>query len=281
MRTKSFEKTHTYVDEDSVLQTRGLTLGYGGKSIVTDIQLSIPRGKISVIIGPNGCGKSTVLKSLGQLLPPMDGTVYLNGRNLAEIPVRELARQLAMLPQSPSAPPGLLVGELVSYGRYAHTRGMKRFSAEDKNIISWALEHTRLSDLEFAEVDALSGGQRQRAWIAMALAQNTDILLLDEPTTYLDMAFQLEVLELLKELNATRKYSILMVLHDINLASRYADYIIAMRDGAIVHSGSPEDIMVPQVLRDTFHIEAEIQREGTNGRPICLSYELRGSNASM
>ena len=236
--------------------------------------MNIPKGKITIIIGPNGCGKSTVLKTIGRILKPKEGLVYLNGDDIRNLSTKEVAQKMAILPQSPQAQGGLTVGELVSYGRFPHKKGFGKLSPEDKKVIQWALDITKLTELEVTMVDNLSGGQRQRVWIAMALAQQTDLILLDEPTTYLDMAYQLEVLELLYNLNREESCTIVMVLHDLNLAARFADYMIAIRSGSIISHGTPEEIMTKKVLKDTFNIDAEIVWGSKTGRPTCISYEL-------
>ena len=236
--------------------------------------MNIPKGKITTIIGPNGCGKSTVLKTIGRILKPKEGLVYLNGDDIRNLSTKEVAQKMAILPQSPQAQGGLTVGELVSYGRFPHKKGFGKLSPEDKKVIQWALDITKLTELEVTMVDNLSGGQRQRVWIAMALAQQTDLILLDEPTTYLDMAYQLEVLELLYNLNREESCTIVMVLHDLNLAARFADYMIAIRSGSIISHGTPEEIMTKKVLKDTFNIDAEIVWGSRTGRPTCISYEL-------
>ncbi|KXL52226.1 putative siderophore transport system ATP-binding protein YusV [Anaerotignum neopropionicum] len=256
------------------LEAKNLSIGYNDSIVVDDLELNIPQGKISVIIGPNGCGKSTVLKAIGRILKPKNGVVYLNGHDIRKLSTLEVAQKMAILPQSPQTPPGLTVGELVSYGRFPHKRGFGKLSLEDKNAISWALEVTKLTELETTEVDTLSGGQRQRAWIAMAMAQKTDIILLDEPTTYLDMSYQLEILELLYRLNRERGHTIVMVLHDLNLAARHADYMIAIRSGNIICTGTPVEVMTTEVLREAFCIDAEIIMDSRTGRPICVSYDL-------
>lgn len=251
-----------------------LAVAYDQALIVDDLDMEIPRGKITTIIGPNGCGKSTVLKAVGRVLKPKGGMVYLNGDDISRLSTKEVAQKMAILPQTPQAPAGLTVGELVAYGRFPHQRGFGKLKPEDKRIIAWAMEVTRLTELETTAVDNLSGGQRQRVWIAMALAQQTDLILLDEPTTYLDLAYQLEVLELLYRLNREQGCTIVMVLHDLNLAARFADYMIAIRSGDIICHGTPEEIMTPEVLRETFHIDARIVREELTGRPTCISYDL-------
>ncbi|APC84788.1 ABC transporter ATP-binding protein [Clostridium botulinum] len=256
------------------ITTTNLAIAYEDKLIVDGLNMDIPKGKITTIIGPNGCGKSTVLKTVGRILKPKEGLVYLNGDDIRNLSTKEVAQKMAILPQSPQAQGGLTVGELVSYGRFPHKKGFGKLSSEDKKVIQWALDITKLTELEVTMVDNLSGGQRQRVWIAMALAQQTDLILLDEPTTYLDMAYQLEVLELLYNLNRKQSCTIVMVLHDLNLAARFADYMIAIRDGSIIKCGTPKEIMTKEVLKDTFNIDAEIVWGSKTGRPTCISYEL-------
>ncbi|MCW6073771.1 ABC transporter ATP-binding protein [Clostridium sporogenes] len=256
------------------ITTTNLAIAYEDKLIVDGLNMNIPKGKITTIIGPNGCGKSTVLKTIGRILKPKEGLVYLNGDDIRNLSTKEVAQKMAILPQSPQAQGGLTVGELVSYGRFPHKKGFGKLSPEDKKVIEWALDITKLTELEVTMVDNLSGGQRQRVWIAMALAQQTDLILLDEPTTYLDMAYQLEVLELLYNLNREESCTIVMVLHDLNLAARFADYMIAIRSGSIISHGTPEEIMTKKVLKDTFNIDAEIVWGSQTGRPTCISYEL-------
>ncbi|MBY6796861.1 ABC transporter ATP-binding protein [Clostridium botulinum] len=256
------------------ITTTNLAIAYEDKLIVDGLNMNIPKGKITTIIGPNGCGKSTVLKTVGRILKPKEGLVYLNGDDIRNLSTKEVAQKMAILPQSPQAQGGLTVGELVSYGRFPHKKGFGKLSPEDKKVIEWALDITKLTELEVTMVDNLSGGQRQRVWIAMALAQQTDLILLDEPTTYLDMSYQLEVLEILYNLNREESCTIVMVLHDLNLAARFADYMIAIRDGSIIKCGTPKEIMTKEVLKDTFNIDAEIVWGSKIGRPTCISYEL-------
>lgn len=256
------------------ISAQKLEIAYEDNLVVDNLDIQITKGKITTIIGPNGCGKSTVLKAMGRILKPKGGTVYLNGEDLRCLSTKEIAQKMAILPQTPQAPGGLTVGELVAYGRFPHQSGFGKLKEEDKKIIAWALDATKLSELEDCEVDNLSGGQRQRVWIAMALAQQTDLILLDEPTTYLDLAYQLEVLELLYRLNREQGITIAMVLHDLNLAARFADHMIAFRAGKIICQGAPEDVMTVNVLKETFQIDAEIATESRTGRPTCLSYDL-------
>lgn len=256
------------------IDTQGLKLAYEGNLVVSHLNLSIPERQITSLIGPNGCGKSTILKAIGRILKPQKGVILLHGDDICSLPTREVAKKMSILPQTPIAPAGLTVWELVSYGRFPRRERFGKLKSEDYDIISWALDVTGISDLETAAVDNLSGGQRQRVWIAMAIAQQTDLILLDEPTTYLDMACQLEVLELLEQLNRERNCTIAMVLHDLNLASRFSDFLVAIRNGNIVAQGTPEEIMTPQVLRETFGIDAEIVTDPRTNCPSCISYHL-------
>ncbi len=256
------------------IATEGLDIAYDEALIVQALDMHIPQGKVTAIIGPNGCGKSTILKAVGRILKPQKGMVYLSGEDIRKLSTKEVAQKMAILPQTPTAPSGLTVGELVAYGRFPHQRGFGKLTFEDKKIVKWALDVTRLGEFECREVDTLSGGQRQRVWIAMALAQQTDLILLDEPTTYLDLAHQLEVLELLYNLNRNQGCTIIMVLHDLNLAARFSDYIIAIRGGDIISQGTPEQVMTSSVLKSAFNIDAEIVKEPRTGRPVCITYDL-------
>lgn len=256
------------------LQGEGISVGYQQNIIIPKMDVQIPKGKITSIIGPNGCGKSTLLKALSRMMPVQSGAVLLDGQAIATLPTVEVARKMAILPQSPQAPGGLTVEELVSYGRYPHQKGFGKLNEEDHRAIAWALEITHMAEFAQRGIDALSGGQRQRAWIAMALAQDTPLILLDEPTTYLDMAHQLEVLELLKELNTNAHKTIALVIHDLNLAARFSDWMIAMRKGEVLYRGTPKEIMTNQVLRDVFSLDAYIAQDPWTGRPICMTYRL-------
>jgi iron complex transport system ATP-binding protein len=256
------------------ITTSELDISYDDIVIVSNMELEIKKGKITSIIGPNGCGKSTVLKSIGRILKPKKGIILLSGEDIKKLSTTEIAKKMAILPQTPTAPSGLTVSELVAYGRFPHQKGFGKLTPKDKEIINWALKVTKLTDYADREVDTLSGGQRQRVWIAMALAQQTDLILLDEPTTYLDMSHQMEVLELLYELNKTQGCTIVMVLHDLNLAARFSDIMIAMRDGKIIKQGSPNEVMNMDVLKEAFCIEAQIVEDKKSQRPICLTYDL-------
>ena len=212
------------------LQTNNLSLSYGSAKIIEDLDLTIPRGKITVLIGSNGCGKSTLLRSLARLLKPASGSILIDGHAIAKLSTKEIAKRMAILPQSPTAPEGLTVHQLVKQGRYPYQNWLQQWTDEDERLVGEALQSTGMEAFKDRTVDSLSGGQRQRAWIAMTLAQATDTLLLDEPTTYLDLTHQLEVLDILFELNEQEGRTIVMVLHDLNLACRYAHHIVALAD---------------------------------------------------
>ncbi|NMH69235.1 ABC transporter ATP-binding protein [Bacillus sp. RO3] len=256
------------------LYTKELNIGYGERLIVKNLSVTIPDKKVTTIIGSNGCGKSTLLKAITRIIPHRSGNVLLDGENISKGNTKELAKKMAILPQTPESASGLTVGELVSYGRFPHQKGMGRLSQKDFDVINWALEVTGTLEFKYREVDALSGGQRQRVWIAMALAQETDIIFLDEPTTYLDMAHQLEVLELLQKLNREQERTIVMVLHDLNQAARFADYIVALKEGEIVKAGDCEEVITHEVLKQVFQIDAEIGRDPRTNKPMCYTYNL-------
>ncbi|MGM7722793.1 ABC transporter ATP-binding protein [Metabacillus sp. Hm71] len=256
------------------LYTKNVKIGYGERLIVKDLSVEIPDKKITTIIGSNGCGKSTLLKAITRIIPHQSGTIILDGENISKENTKLLAKKMAILPQTPESASGLTVGELVSYGRFPYQKGFGRLTKKDYEVIDWALEVTGTNDFKFRPVDALSGGQRQRVWIAMALAQETNIIFLDEPTTYLDMAHQLEVLELLQKLNIEQERTIVMVLHDLNQAARFADYIIALREGEIVKAGDCEEVMTHDVLKQVFQIDAQIGRDPRTNKPMCITYNL-------
>lgn len=256
------------------LYAQQVDIAYGDRIIVEQLNLSIPTGKITALVGANGSGKSTILKTLARIMKPKNGAVFLDGKAIHSQSTREVAKQLAILPQNPTAPDGLTVSELVGYGRFPHQRGLGSLTQEDKRIIQWAIEVTGIVDFHDRPVEQLSGGQRQRAWIAMALAQQTDFLFLDEPTTFLDMAHQLEVLELLHKLNQEEQRTIVMVVHDLNHAARYAQHMIAIKKGKVVCEGAPDQVMTHDVLREVFGIEADIVPDPRTGVPLCLPYGL-------
>ncbi|HEY9620532.1 MAG TPA: ABC transporter ATP-binding protein [Crinalium sp.] len=254
----------------TALSTRKLTLAYDRTTIIRDLNLEIPAQKITALVGANGCGKSTLLKGLARLLQPQGGTVYLDGMAIAKLSTKDVAKRLGMLPQNPFTPEGLTVRELVAQGRYPHQRWLQQWSKEDEQFTEQALTITGMTELGDRPLDTLSGGQRQRAWIAMALAQNTEILLLDEPTTFLDLAHQIEVLDLLYELNQTQGRTIVMVLHDLNQACRYADYLVAMNQGTIFAQGIPSDVMTETMVQSVFGIRNRIVPDPVTGTPMCI-----------
>jgi len=256
----------------NTLEAKGLGLSYGGDFIFENLNLTVPIGKITVFIGSNGCGKSTLLRSMARLLKPQRGSVVLNGADIASMSTKDVARKLAILPQGPTAPEGLTVMQLVKQGRYPYQSWLRQWSREDEEAVTAALESTRLTELADRTVDSLSGGQRQRAWIAMTLAQETPLILLDEPTTYLDLTHQIEVLDLLYDLNVQEQRTIVMVLHDINLACRYADHIVAIRDGSIKAEGKPEDIINSELMQTVFQLPCEIIPDPLYGTPMCIPH---------
>ncbi|MEJ9210843.1 ABC transporter ATP-binding protein [Bacillus smithii] len=254
------------------IETKSLTLSYGDSIIIEELDLQIPKGEITVFIGSNGCGKSTLLQSLARLLKPANGTILLDGKQILKLPTKEVAKQLAILPQGPIAPEGITVLQLVKQGRYPHQRWFQQWSEEDENKVLEALKLTGMEKLADRPVDSLSGGQRQRAWIAMTLAQDTDTILLDEPTTYLDMAHQIEILDLLFELNETKKRTIVMVLHDLNLACRYAHHLVAIHDKKVYSQGKPEEVVTCELVKDVFQIDCQIAVDPIFGTPMCLPH---------
>ena len=255
---------------DSSLQARAVTVGYGGRPVVHGLDLAVPDGQVTAIIGPNGCGKSTLLRTLARLLTPMSGQVLLDGEPIGSRATREVARRLALLPQSPTAPDGLLVSDLVARGRHPHQKWFRQWSRDDEALVNEALEWTDTATLADRPLDQLSGGQRQRAWVAMTLAQDTDLLLLDEPTTYLDLAHQVEVLDLVARLNRERGRTVAMVLHDLNLAARYSDLVVVMADGVIVEQGAPSQVFTTPMLREVFGLEADVLSDPRTGLPVVV-----------
>jgi len=252
------------------LTARALTLGYDGDPIVDGLDVSIPSGKITVIVGANACGKSTLLRGLARLLAPRGGVVELDGRDIHSYQSKQLACFVGLLPQQPVAPAGITVADLVGRGRYPHQGWFRQASSTDDAAVAHALEVTSTDSIAGRRVEELSGGQRQRVWIAMALAQEPDILLLDEPTTFLDVTHQVEVLDLLMHLNQTRGTTIVMVLHDLNLAARYADHLVVMADGAIVREGSPDSVINPETVREAFGLESLVMEDPVCGSPMVV-----------
>lgn len=266
---------------EAILKGNRISVAYEKKIIIEPMDIQIPRGCITSIIGPNGCGKSTLLKALARMIPLESGCVYLDGESLAKMPILKAAQKMAVLPQNPQAPGGLTVSELAAYGRYPHQKGFGRLKEKDWEIIHWALRITGMEEFKDRNIDALSGGQRQRAWIAMALAQDTPFILLDEPTTYLDMAHQLEVLELLKELNKTQGKTIALVIHDLNLAARFSDWMIAMKKGKVLYEGTAEEVMCREVMREIFALDARIEKDPWTRKPTCITYRKYTSQKQL
>jgi iron complex transport system ATP-binding protein len=262
------------------LLAEAVTLGYGPRTIVDELSLAVPDGMVTVIVGANACGKSTLLRGLARLLAPRTGRVVLDGKAISEHSSRTVARRLGMLPQSPLAPEGITVRDLVARGRHPHQSWWQQWSEDDAAAVEDALRATGTTALASRDVDELSGGQRQRVWIAMAVAQETDLLLLDEPTTFLDIAHQLEVLELVRTLNRERGRTIVMVLHDLNLACRYAHHIVAMRDGHVVVEGAPADVVTPELLREVFHVDGAVLTDPATGTPIVLPHRTLADGAT-
>lgn len=252
------------------LSAAGLQTGYAERTIIENMDITVPDGKISVIIGGNGCGKSTLLKTLARLLKPSAGQVLVDGRAISTIPTKRLAQKLGLLPQSSLVPDGIRVSDLVARGRFPYQGFMRGLQREDYEAVHEAMELMGITSLMDRSVDALSGGQRQRVWIAMALAQQTDILLLDEPTTYLDIAYQVEILDLLCDLNRQRGTTIAMVLHDINLSARYADYMFALRDGTLRHEGTPREVVTAQTMKEIFDLDCVVVDDPVSGTPLIV-----------
>ncbi|HZB19145.1 MAG TPA: ABC transporter ATP-binding protein [Blastococcus sp.] len=268
--------TQTLKPETSVpggrvrLAAEQVTLAYDDHVVVRDLDLQLTEGSFTAIVGPNGCGKSTLLRALGRLMRPTGGQVLLDGQAIARTPTREVAKVLGLLPQSPIAPDGLSVADLVARGRHPHQSWLRQWSRDDEAVVAEALSWTDMAELADRPVDELSGGQRQRAWISMALAQGTDLLLLDEPTTYLDLSHQIDVLELVGRLHAERGRTVVVVLHDLNLAARYAQRLVAMKDGVLVSSGRPQEVLTEQLLADVFDLEARVLPDPVSGTPMVV-----------
>ena len=254
----------------SRLVAQHLELAYDDRTIVSDLSIEIPSAQVTVIVGPNACGKSTLLRALGRLLAPEHGTVLLDGDEIRSLPTRAVAQKLGVLPQQPVSPDGIAVSDLVARGRHPHQRWFRQWSADDEDAVHQALIATKTLALADRSVDELSGGQRQRVWIAMALAQGTGMLLLDEPTTFLDLTHQIDLLDLLLDLNREQARTIVCVLHDLNLACRYAHHLVALRDGAIVAEGPPSEIVTQDLVRQVFDLDARVITDMVSGTPLVI-----------
>lgn len=257
------------------LSADAVTLRYGERTISQGLSLAIPDGSFTVIVGPNACGKSTLLRALSRLLVPVAGQVILDGRHISQFPAKEVARRLGLLPQSAVAPEGITVADLVARGRYPHQSFLRQWTDADEQAVAEAMQATDVAALSDRLLDELSGGQRQRVWIAMVLAQQTPILLLDEPTTYLDIAHQLEVLDLLAELNRSEGRTVVMVLHDLNEAARYSDHLVALCRGRVVASGRPQDVVTEGTVREVFGIDSRVVPDPVTGTPMVVPMSTR------
>ena len=252
----------------------GVTAAYAGQPVLEDVDVHVAAGEMVGIIGRNGSGKSTLLKIMSRLIRPKSGTVYLNGKNLASLPTQRVAQRMAVLPQAPASPQQLTVRELVGYGRYPHVSWLKRFGVRDREVIQETLRSCRLEDLAERELSTLSGGERQKAWIALALTQQPRVILLDEPVTFLDLGHQLEVMDLVAELNRKRSITVVVVLHDLNLAARYCPRLIALKAGGVFADGPTRDVIRADILREVFGIRARIESDPVTQQPVCYPYRL-------
>jgi iron complex transport system ATP-binding protein len=258
----------------SRLQAEKIELRYADRTIVDELSLEIPDGGFTVVVGPNGCGKSTLLRALGRMLAPRSGRVLLDGNDIRSYRTKVVARRIALLPQSPLSPGAITVADLVARGRYPYQSMLRQWSPEDERVVAEALTEVGMRNAADQLVDELSGGQRQRVWIAMTLAQRTPVLLLDEPTTFLDIAHQIEVLDLCSQLHQSGR-TLVAVLHDLNLAARYATHVVAMQSGKIVMQGSASDVFTPELLREVFDLEALVLEDPETGRPLVVPRDRR------
>ena len=266
--------THTF-------QAEHVTAGYDNKTILHDISVTIPSNEISIIIGANGCGKSTLLKTMARLIKPTSGQVTLDGKPIHKVPPKQLARVLGLLPQSPIVPEGITVADLVGRGRFPYHTFLKGWTKKDYEAVAEAMEIMNITEFADCHIDELSGGQRQRVWIAMALAQQTDILFLDEPTTYLDITYQVEILDMLTDLNKKFGTTIVMVLHDINLSARYADHIFALHNGKLVAEGAPAEVVTSSLIKDIFGLDCMVIQDPVSHSPSVVPIGRHHNNVSM
>ncbi|MEU1147710.1 ABC transporter ATP-binding protein [Streptomyces sp. NPDC005863] len=257
------------VGDAARLAARGISVGYGSRTVIDDLDVAIPPGVITTIIGPNGCGKSTLLRTLTRLLKPAKGSVVLDGEDIDKLKTRDVAKKMGLLPQAPVAPEGLTVADLVARGRHPHQSWLRQWSSDDADVVAHALAMTGVSDLADRPVDSLSGGQRQRVWISMTLAQGTDLLLLDEPTTYLDLAHAIDVLDLVDDLHESGN-TVVMVLHDLNLATRYSDNLVVMKAGSILAQGHPREVITADLLYEAFGLRARVVDDPASDRPLIV-----------
>ena len=253
-----------------IFQTEQVTSGYDNKTILHDISVTIPSNQISIIIGANGCGKSTLLKTMARLIKPTSGQVTLDGKSIHKIQPKQLAKVLGLLPQSPIVPEGITVADLVGRGRFPHHTFLKGWTKKDYEAVAEAMEIMNITEFADCHIDELSGGQRQRVWIAMALAQQTDILFLDEPTTYLDITYQIEILDMLTDLNKKYGTTIVMVLHDINLSARYADHVFALHKGKLVADGKPEEVITSSLIKEIFGLNCMVIQDPISDSPSVI-----------
>ncbi len=267
--TQYITEIESDVDDAARLTARGVSVGYGARTVIDDLDVAIPPGVITTIIGPNGCGKSTLLRTLSRLLKPTKGSVVLDGQDIVRLKTKDVAKKMGLLPQAPVAPEGLTVSDLVARGRHPHQSWLRQWSSDDADVVARALAMTGVSDLADRPVDSLSGGQRQRVWISMTLAQGTDLLLLDEPTTYLDLAHAVDVLDLVDDLHESG-CAVVMVLHDLNLATRYSDNLIVMKEGTILAQGHPRDVITSELLDEAFGLRAMVIDDPVGDRPLIV-----------
>ncbi|UXI04121.1 Fe(3+) dicitrate ABC transporter ATP-binding protein FecE [Photobacterium sp. TY1-4] len=252
-----------------MLHAMNVTVGYGEKAILHNLSVTIPQGKVTALIGPNGCGKSTLLKTLSRVITPSSGQVQLNGRPLSKWVTKAIAQHISLLPQNLLHPEGITVRQLVEYGRTPYVSHWGRLKSEDRHIVEQAMVRTGVDEFQHTLLDGLSGGQRQRAWIAMILAQDTEIVMLDEPTTFLDLSHQIELMQIIRDMQATGK-TVVVVLHDLNQAARYCDHLVVLKQGVIEAEGAPEAIMTHQLLNDVFSVKAKVVADPVSGTPLCV-----------